>query len=85
MNKGESSGQRLNEWVYWLAEFNFDIIHVPGTEMAIADGLSRISGPGVADPTPDDEEEFPLANFSVSASAAPVNPEDLSNTTPAKH
>jgi len=48
-NKGGSSGQRI-------AEFDFDIIHILGKEMAVTDHLSRISGPGVADPTPDEKK-----------------------------
>ena len=40
--KGDDAQGQIVQWQYRLAEFNLDIIHVPGKELIIADGLSRI-------------------------------------------
>lgn len=35
---------RISRWQLALSEFDLDIHHLPGKELAIADGLSRIQG-----------------------------------------
>jgi len=77
--KKDECDQRGTKWLYRLAEFNFDINHILGKAMAVVDGLLRITGPGVANPSPDDDDEFPLQNFAVVAED--TIPPDLPATT----
>ena len=35
---------RISRWQLALSEYDLDIYHVPGKDLAVADGLSRIEG-----------------------------------------
>ena len=50
--KSEDSTGRLARWQLALSEYDLDIFHVPGKDITIADGLSRLEGYPSAPPTP---------------------------------
>ena len=49
---------RLGRWALSLANFEFEVIHVPGPKMVVADYLSRFNNNSV----PDDQVEKGYAN-----------------------
>ena len=67
--RADTSSSRIARWQLRLSEYNMEIHHVPGKEMAIADGLSRINGPP-AYTVPEDTAEFSLPAFSVEGAMA---------------
>ena len=50
--KSEDSTGRLARWQLALSEYDLDIFHVPGKDITIADGLSRLEGYPSAPPPP---------------------------------
>ena len=69
--KEDDSHGRIARWQYRLSEYVLDIKHVPGKELAIADGLSRIRGyPSYLPPTRQD----PSVRMAMMADPAPVDP-----------
>ena len=68
---GDDSHGRIARWQYRLSEYVLDIKHVPGKELAIADGLSRIRGhPSYLPPT----RRGPSIQMAMMADPAPVDP-----------
>lgn len=55
--KSEDVTGRIARWQLALSEYDLDIYHVPGKDIAIADGLSRCTG-YPAMPTDDFETEM---------------------------
>ena len=49
--KSEDSTGRLARWQLALSEYDLDVFHVPGKDITIADGLSRLEGYPSAPPT----------------------------------
>ena len=49
--KSEDSTGRLARWQLALSEYDLDIFHVPGKDITIADGLSRLTGYPSSSPT----------------------------------
>ena len=60
--QSEDMTGRLARWQLALSEFNLDIVHVAGKDLAIADGLSRLSNPPSATPS---SIEVPLVAFTA--------------------
>lgn len=42
--RGDDTRDRISRWQLRLAEYDFEIKHIPGKELAITDGLSRLKG-----------------------------------------
>lgn len=59
LNSDDAHG-RLARWQYRFAEFDLDVVHIPGKENCLADGLSRVNGP---DSRPLPEYDPPLPVF----------------------
>ena len=50
--KGDDARGRIARWQYRLSEYPLEIIHVPGRDLVIADGLSRLAAiGGLSNPT----------------------------------
>lgn len=60
--KSEDATGRIVRWQLALSEYDLDIYHVPGKDIAVADGLSRIMGPPSMTPSNDEVE---MAAFSA--------------------
>lgn len=60
--KLEDTIGRIARWQLALSEYNLDIYHVPGKDIVIADGLSRMTGYPAMDPT---DEETELVVFMI--------------------
>lgn len=72
--RAETANARLARWQLRLGEYPMEIHHVPGKDLAIADGLSRITGPAVYTP-PD------ISKFALPALAAESNVTTRSETS----
>lgn len=63
--RSEDATGRIARWQLSLSEYDLDIYHVPGRDLAVADGLSRLDGyPSRAA----EEEESTMASFLAEAS-----------------
>ncbi|HLP81323.1 MAG TPA: reverse transcriptase domain-containing protein, partial [Nitrosomonas sp.] len=73
LSRGMYDSKRAANWIARLAEYTFDIIHVPGVKIAHADALSRI--PNVSDipiSAMSNEEEFPEPDSAFVAYLSPL-------------
>lgn len=71
LQRSEAKG-RIANWQYKLSEFDLEFVHVPGKQMAVADGLSRITTGWRRPQGEDEDDEF-------SWLAAPVEAETVND------
>ena len=60
--RSEDATGRLARWQLMLSEYDLDIFHVPGKDLAVADGLSRLGGYPSSSPSP---EETTMEAFAI--------------------
>jgi hypothetical protein len=60
MLKGETVPDRIARWQMRFSQFYSDYVYVPGKELVVADGLSRLPGASIYPKKTDDEELIAL-------------------------
>ena len=69
--RADAATGRLARWQLRLSEYNLDIHHIPGKDLAVADGLSRILGlPSYT--VPEDQAETFLPAFAVESTTGSI-------------
>lgn len=79
--QGDDARDRISRWQYRLSEYDLHIVHVPGKDLTVADGLSRLRHGDDADYGPPEPELAALAVVAEDDAASKSNPAQNDSST----